>query len=145
MPFEYTGSCPVSCSSTRAARVKRSPDSPTQQFKMSLLTCEKAVMEIRSRHGYRLNLAHLILGHVCWIAETRAINCRVADRRLKCPSTWPSYQGPSSTSEASDLPAAKSSIPRLARPASRHSEPPANPNLLNALATLAAWRLELFK
>lgn len=38
LPLEYTGFWPVSCSSTRAARVSLSPDSPTQQLITSLST-----------------------------------------------------------------------------------------------------------
>ena len=35
-PLEKTGVCPVNCSSTLAALVSLSPDSPTQMFKQSL-------------------------------------------------------------------------------------------------------------
>jgi hypothetical protein len=36
LALENTGVCPVNCSSTFAALVNRSPDSPTQMFRQSL-------------------------------------------------------------------------------------------------------------
>lgn len=36
--FEKIGVCPVNCSRTRAARVSRSPDSPTQMLRTNLWT-----------------------------------------------------------------------------------------------------------
>ena len=37
-PLEYTGFLSVNCSNTLAARVNRSPDSPTQQLMINLST-----------------------------------------------------------------------------------------------------------